>query len=72
MNDTFKRCPSSLMKLPALRRQLAQQMGEVNQVLGDQVADFALASFARITACISALPDSSASVTTTPLTVNWD
>ena len=30
-----------LMKLPALRRQLAQQVGEVDQVLGDQVADFA-------------------------------
>ena len=29
------------MKLPALRRQFAQQVGEVNQVLGDQVADFA-------------------------------
>ena len=29
------------MKLPALRRQLAQQVGEVNQVLGDQVAHFA-------------------------------
>ena len=29
------------MKLPALRRKFAQQVGEVNQMLGDQVADFA-------------------------------
>ena len=26
---------------PALRRKFAQQVGEVNQVLGNQVADFA-------------------------------
>ena len=26
------------MKFPALRRQFAQQVGEVNQVLGDQMA----------------------------------
>ena len=30
------------MKLPALRRKFAQQVGEVNQMLGDQVAHFAL------------------------------
>ena len=31
------------MKLPALRCQFPQQVAEVNQVLGYQVADFALA-----------------------------
>ena len=33
------------MKLPALRRQLAQQVGEVNQMMGDQVAHFPLRIF---------------------------
>ena len=45
------------MKLPALRRQLAQQVGEVNQVLGDQVANLASVDFtltAQMTCDISA------------------
>ena len=36
------------MKLPALRCQLAQLMGKVNQVLGDRVADFALVFFVSV------------------------
>ena len=33
------------MKLSAPRRQLAKQLGKVNQVLGNQVADFTLVDF---------------------------
>jgi hypothetical protein len=43
--DTRATMPGFSMKLPALRRQLAQQVAQVNQVLGGQVADFARALF---------------------------